>query len=725
MSTWFVSTVGQLVKLRPIGNRPSGGRYHDLRRSIPITVALMAFATTGSLCAQEPSIADRYLTAIARQTWTSRDATIASIRTPAEVEQRQQFVRAKLVELLGGFPERNPLNARITGSFARDGYRVEKLIFESRPKFYVTADVYVPTAGHAPYPAVLGVAGHSDASKADPVYQRGWIALAKRGYLVVAFDPPGQGERSQYFDPELGRSRVGIGTPEHSNAGLQCILAGSNLAQYVVWDGIRAVDYLLTRGDVDPKRLAVAGNSGGGMQAAYLAALEPRLAAAAPSCFLTTSEKLWTDLGPQDAEQNIIGSLAAGLDLKDFALAFAPRPFQFLTATRDFFPIVGAHEAFAEARHIYEIMGHAERVNFFEYDDTHGWSQPRREATYRWFQKWLNDQPLDEGAETQFDVEPEPALWATPTGQLETSLKGETVQSLNAQLAERLAKQRPKLSGDALKRAIASRIGVPLIREPRVPAVAHLGEEGRDGYRIEKLTLETESGVRIPARLCIPSSGPALMPAVLYVNPNGGRPDADIEALARAGQIVLAPDLRGWDATESDRAARPPHTSLYRTSMRAMLVGRTMPGMQSTDLLGAFDYLASLPNVDAARIGLFAKGNAIAVALYAAALEPGIRKVICEGGPVSYLEIVRERFHGEIADLIVPGVLQSFDLPEVAAAISPRALWIVNPRMPSGAREAPAIAAAQYNPAQAANFRLLERPAGWPLAKFYGPWLAR
>jgi hypothetical protein len=159
--------------------------------------------------------------------------------------------------------------------------------------------------------------------------------------------------------------------------------------------------------------------------------------------------------------------------------------------------------------------------------------------------------------------------------------------------------------------------------------------------------------------------------------------------------------------------------------MRAMLVGRTLPGLAVTDLLGAFDYLASLPQVDPERIGLFAKGNAVAIALYAAALEPGIRKVICEGGPVSYLEIVRQRFHGEIADLIVPGVLQSFDLPEVAAAIAPRTLWIADPRMPSGAREAPEIAAPQYKPAAATNFRLLERPAGWTLAKVYGPWLAR
>src|SRR5262249_32852938 len=169
-----------------------------------------------------------YLTAIAKKDWADRDARIAAIHTPAEVAERQRYVRSKITELIGGFPERTPLNARITGSFSRDGYRVDKLIFESQPKFYVTADLYIPNTGHSKNPAVVGVAGHSETSKAEPLYQRGWISLAKRGYIVLAFDPPGQGERSQLYDVQLGRSSIGIGTPEHTSIGLQCFLTGGS-----------------------------------------------------------------------------------------------------------------------------------------------------------------------------------------------------------------------------------------------------------------------------------------------------------------------------------------------------------------------------------------------------------------------------------------------------------------------------------------------------------------
>jgi hypothetical protein len=177
----------------------------------------------------------------------------------------------------------------------------------------------------------------------------------------------------------------------------------------------------------------------------------------------------------------------------------------------------------------------------------------------------------------------------------------------------------------------------------------------------------------------------------------------DTEALVRAGRIVLAPDLRDYTRGK-----------LYARSMRAMLVGRTIPGMETTDVLAAFDHLASLPNVDAAHIAIFAKGNSAVVALYAAVLEPRIERVACEGGPISYLDIVRAPIHDEIADLIVPGVLKDFDLPEVAAAIAPRPLWLVNPRIQSGMRE-------EYKPAR--NFRMLERPTGSTFEQVYKDWL--
>src|ERR1039458_6340582 len=231
---------------------------------------------------------DRYLTGIAIQQLQVRATRVAGIHTPSEVETRQAYIHEKLLQEIGGLPEKSGLEPRITGVLDRGDYKIEKLIFQSQPHYYVTANVFVPVNGKAPYPAVLGTAGHSLDGKAFEAYQRVWVSLAKRGFLVLAYDPPGQGERLEYLDRATGRSRLpGGGTGEHTMAGLQCILTGTNIARYFIWDGIRAFDYLLTRPDVDRKRIGVTGNSGGGTQSSYLAAFEPRLAVAAPSCYLT------------------------------------------------------------------------------------------------------------------------------------------------------------------------------------------------------------------------------------------------------------------------------------------------------------------------------------------------------------------------------------------------------------------------------------------------------
>jgi len=635
---------------------------------------------------------DRHLTVAAEQLLEARAARVAAIRTPEQAAERQSYIRSTMLEQIGGFPEKTPLNARITGVLKRQGYRIEKLIYESQPNYYVTANLYVPETGAGRFPAVLGTAGHSAGGKSYPLYQRAWIGLVKRGFVVLAYDPPGQGERSEYWDPETGRSRLGIGVPEHIMTGLQCLLTGSNIARYEIWDGVRAVDYLLTRQEVDPERIAVIGNSGGGTQSAYLAVLEPRLAAAVPSCYITSWARLWESPGPQDAEQVFAGFLRDGLDFPDFLIAFAPKPIKMLTAIRDFFPIEGARATYAEARRIFEVLGKTERMDFFEYDDTHGWSRPRREATYRWLEKWLNGRD-DEGVEPEFATEPERELLCTPTGQVATSLKGETTRSLNRALGERLYPGRAAASIQdpaGLRRLIAETLPVP--GERGLPRSDRYGEIGRDGYRIEKIALTPEPGITLPGLVFVPAAGPARKPAVLYINSAGKAADAGrggpLEALALAGHVVLALDPRGWGEGAAP-AGRSGYSGAYQTAMRAILIGKTLAGMQISDVLRGFDYLASRPDVDAAQIGIHGKSNGGVVALYAAALEPRIRQAVVENAPLSYMDLVRATIHENTVDLIVPGVLRQFDLPDVCRAIVPRPIEIVNPRAPAGGPASP------------------------------------
>jgi cephalosporin-C deacetylase-like acetyl esterase len=452
---------------------------------------------------------DRYLTAIAKSQWEARAKSVAAIRTPAQVKERQAYIRKKMLEEVGGLQEKTPLNARITGTLDRGDYKVEKLVYESVPHFYVTANVFVPKTGTPPYPAVLGTAGHSGDGKANELYQRVWVSLAKRGFVVLAYDPPGQGERLGYLIPGTNKSQFSPGgTTEHTMAGTQCLLTGTNVARYFINDGVRAFDYLLTRSDVDPKRIAVAGNSGGGTQSSYMAAFETRLAAAAPSCYLTSWEKLWPGPGPQDGEQNFVNFLKDGLDFPDFLIAFGPKPIQMATAIKDFFPIDGARATYAEARRIFEVLGAGDRVGFFEYDDPHGWSKPRREATYRWFERWFHNKQ-DDGAEPDFKVDAPKDLQATETGQVGTTFRdAETVQSLNAALAEKIYARRAGASGRNIPALVRARLAVT--SERGIPAFEKHGEIERQGYKVEKIEMQPEPGITVPALpSCLPAAPPA------------------------------------------------------------------------------------------------------------------------------------------------------------------------------------------------------------------------
>jgi cephalosporin-C deacetylase-like acetyl esterase len=672
----------------------------------------------------------------ARGLWLERDEAVALLDSGAAVEARQRYVRDHFLQAIGGFPERTPLEPRITRTLEREGYRVEMLVYESLPGFYVTANVYVPLDHSPPFPAVVGTAGHSANGKASATYQHAWISMAKRGFLVLAFDPPGQGERSLYFDTDLGRSRVGIGTREHTMSGLQCLLTGHHFARYELWDAIRGVDYLLTRDDVDPERLAVAGNSGGGTQSAYLAVVEPRLSVAIPSCYMTSWKQLWFDPGPQDAEQDLPGFLFHGLDFADLATAFAPRPLLIEAATRDFFPIAGARSAYEEARRMYGLLGEEDQIGFFEYDDTHGWSKPRREAAYRWLERWLLGR-VDDGREPDHRTELEADLYATPTGQVSTSFEGaETVQTLNRAVAEELFPNRTAAGLDdrqALRTLVRSRLEMEETRD--MATVSAHGELGRVGYRIERISLETTPGVTVPALVFVPDGEPALpRPAVLYVHGGGKATDAgeggDIEALVRAGHVVLASDPSGMGESRPTLASGG-YRPLWQMLQRALLVNRTIVGMQVEDLLAAFDTLAGREDVDPNRVAVVGKEQGGILALLLGVLEPRVEKVAIEDTVLSYMEVARAPLHEDLTAAFVPGVLKDFDLPDLAAALAPRTLWIVDPRSPTHALVSTDRALAEYAPArrayeaagQAEAFRVLHRPEGWPLDEVYSGWL--
>src|SRR6185503_7813461 len=353
-----------------------------------------------------------HLQAECAKEFDARRKAVAAIKTPEELKKRQETLRAKFIEALGGYPEKTPLNARVVGTLNGDGFRVEKVIYESRPNHHVTGALYIPE-GKGPFPGVLVPCGHSDKGKAEEAYQRICQLLVRNGMAVLCYDPIGQGERMQLLN-EDGKPAIRGNTTEHTMSGIGALLVGWSCASFRIWDGIRSIDYLAGRPEIDPKRLGCTGNSGGGTMTAYLMALDDRIYAAAPSCYITSLERLFATIGPQDAEQNITGQVAFGMEHADYVTMRAPKPTLILTGTQDFFDIQGAWTTFREAKLQYGLLGHRERVELFEYNDKHGFSKPRREAAMRWMRRWLLDKD-DAPTEGTFPIHKDEELQCTRT----------------------------------------------------------------------------------------------------------------------------------------------------------------------------------------------------------------------------------------------------------------------------------------------------------------------
>ncbi len=599
----------------------------------------------------------------------ARRAEVALISTRAAAEARGKAVREKLLRMMGGLPgERAPLNVRRAGVIDRGDYRIEKLIYESLPKFYVTANLYVPK-GAGRFPAVLQPTGHSVQAKSRAFYQTLGLALVKSGFVVLTYDPLGQGERRLFYDRELGDSKVGGPTAEHSMVGIQSLLAGESVARYMVWDAMRGIDVLLARPEVDGKRIGVAGCSGGGTLTAYMAALDSRVQAAAPACYMTAWEEQLEGTGPQDAEQQFPDQLKEGLNHGDFAIAFAPKPMLIVSTEEDFFPIKGSSRTFEEAKRIYALFQAEDKIARAVGPGGHGMPQVVREAVYGWMNRWLKGGPAGPLPEPAFETEFEQALYCTPTGQVSTSLGGETASTLNVRRLSAIHVSRPVAD-------LETRIRRLTRYEPATgPVRVETGQPAsREGYTLEPLVFQAAGGRRVKALRARPHSPRAGARPVLLVAEEGSAramaPKADGDALARAGHTVLAVDAAGFGESAGD--------SPEKLAWLGLMTGRPLAGLGIEDILRGLDVLGA---EKAAGVG---RGLAGVALLHAAALDKRFSEVVIEGGLLSYGAAARAPIARRILAAVIPGVLGEYDLPDLAAAIAPRPLTLLNTRRPAG-----------------------------------------
>ena len=665
-----------------------------------------------------------------------RASAVAAIRSLPDWEKRQKVIRKTLLEIVGPFPAKNSLNPRITATIEKDGYQVENIIYESQPSFYVTSSLFIPHGLKGKAPAIIYCSGHTELGYRDPIYQHVILNLVRKGFIVFAFDPVGEGERAEYYYPETGKSSVGGPTAEHSYPGVQALITGSSQARYMIWDGIRAVDYLLSRKEVDPSRIGITGRSGGGTQTAYIAALDDRIKAAAPENYITNFTRLIESVGPQDAEQNLVNVIAHEIDMPDFLIVRAPKPTLMITTTRDFFPIQGAIETAKEVSRIYHAYGHPDYFRMVTDDSIHASTKKNREAMYAFFQRYLDN--AGDSTDEELPVLTPKQLQVTKTGQVSTSLKSETVFSINSKivpvLEHKLQVSRANFPLYFEKVLKSAKKTSGYLRPEELNTLVFAGGFQNDGYDIEKYFIKGEGQYPIPYLLIKPAH--SNRKALIYLQPDG-KPreissEDEIEWFVKKGFTVLAPDLIGTGEIGSAELHGDSNIKgvSYNLWFLSMLIGRSIVGVQTGDVVRLANLVKKSPGIDVV-YGLAWESMA-PVLLHAAAFDSTIRRIALIRPYSSYRSITVSRLYNPaFVPSLVPGALRSYDLPDLAATIAPRKLMLVdvtdgtgNTGNPNGIKEDLQVIRAAYHYWKAdGQLKIIKGQLPQELGSLYNSWI--
>ncbi|MHB1081513.1 MAG: alpha/beta hydrolase family protein [Prosthecobacter sp.] len=636
-----------------------------------------------------PRMMQEWLVAEVRAAEQRGNARREALKTKADAEAYVKSVQERIRECFGPLPEKTPLNAKVTKTLERDGYRIENIVFESRPGYMVTGNLYLPTNSKGKVPGVIGVCGHSLNGKAAEAYQSFAQGLARQGQACFLIDPVGQGERFQYLNEKLG-SRLGGGTTEHNQMGAPQALVGEFLGTWFAWDGIRALDYLITRPEIDTKHLGITGNSGGGTQTTWLCGLEPRFTMGAPSCFVTTFRRDAENELPQDMEQCPPRVLAQDLDHCDFLAAMAPKPVIILAQEKDFFDNRGSTESYERLKKLYTLLGKPENIQLHIGPDPHGYTQSNREAMYRFFGNATGIPAA--AAEPAMTIEKDADLLCTPKGQVAES-GSRTLMSFTREKADDLAAKRKPLSGEALQKAVREVLKLPKLADapPDYRILRSVGSrkyptKGYCTYAVETEPMIFALLTRLSAEALTSRLPRGQSKAVLYISHRSAdaelRSDPFVQELIAAAPdaAFFACDMRGIGDSQPDTCGANQFLGLYGShyfyAAYSQMLDRPLLGQRVFDVLRVLQLLAAAGHTE---IHLVGQGWGALPAALAAVLSPGLKQVTLKHALSSFHDLASHEDQQWPTAFMLPQVLQILDLPDCYQALQKQNLQLIEP----------------------------------------------
>jgi dienelactone hydrolase len=604
-------------------------------------------------------------------------ASIDHVADRASWEREIPRLRRRLRQALGLdlLPEPRPRKIRDVGTLDRGDYRIEKVVYETLPGVDVPAHLYLPKADGR-HPAILFVPGHWYAdSKSKTDFQSFCISMARWGFVVLTYDPVGQGER-------------GISLRDHRRTEL--LPVGVAQQAIIDFESLCALNLLRLRPDVDPQRIGMTGASGGGFNSWIVPALDPGIAVTVPvvgtSEFLeqiqAVRERDWYDA---KEHCHFVPGLLRFANNHEFLAMVAPRPLLIIAAHQDHsFRIPGNRAVADYGSRLYHALHSPERLAYVEDEtDGHGYQKRKREAAYGWFLKWLKGEgDGSPRAEPGFDVPAwdAPELRCFPSGGNRSA--GPGLVALAASLDSGPVSDR-KVTSDS----VATALGLGLL--PRLTASSKLEGNGPE------VSWMMRDGVSIPGTIVRPRGE---CRGALVAIADGGRASLVgdqihpvVQEALTSGMIVLLADPRGMGELSTGKPGW-----IFAVSL---LLGENFVGRQAMDLVGGWRALSILPELRGKPVALLGSGPAASLAaLYAAVLEPAVSGVILEGGFGSYRDFMRRpksfagstrllqageeqnhRVDREIPGMLIPfNILDRFDLPDLVGSVAPRPVAVLS-----------------------------------------------
>lgn len=581
-------------------------------------------------------------------------------------QHRRAELKAALTAAWGGFPETPcELDPRKLGELQRDGYRIEKIIFQTRPDVWMTANAYVPDKPGR-LPAILNVHGHWTGAKQDPVVQSRCIGAAKLGFFVLCVDAFGAGERGieknlgEYHGEMVGAMLLPIGLPL---SGLQ------------VYENMRAVDYLRTRPEVDPNHIGITGASGGGNQTMYAGAMDERFRCVVPTCSVGNYQAY---LNAACCMCEVVPGALTFTEEGDVLGLAANRGLMITSATRDGiqFSVDEARKSFARVQAITSLYKDA-IVRHTIIDSEHNYNRPMREAMYGWMSMHLKGQgdgsPI---AEPEIQTEDPEELRCFPGESRPDDYM--TIPRFALAEARRLIDDvdLPETSGqwNSERQRQLTSLEMVLGESPE-PTPLKISAKKSDNGATETVSFDSEPGITLFFNR---KATPRAERLAILLDPDAGAIGAASSELASklrdAGWMVVTPELRatGELAVQKDSLRRAPD---HHSAEWSLWIGRPLLGQWTWDVRRTLDAINEHDGALPKHVTIIGNRTAGLVALCAGALDERIGRVVTINSLASYASDTP--YIGQRLGLMAPGILKDVgDVAHIAALMAPRQVMI-------------------------------------------------